>query len=107
MLLACYELGHQPLSLAWPLAVLSPAGFPTTARDLSVTALDPAEVAQASLVAIAVPMHTALRLGVAAAQQVRAINPQATIMMNIVAAHRVATRQHPNTITTVKSNLIG
>ena len=35
------------------------------------------------------------------------INPQATIMMNIVAAHRVATHQHPNTITTVKSNLIG
>lgn len=80
LLLACYELGHQPLSLAWPLAVLSPAGFPTTARDLSVTALNPAEVAQASLVAIAVPMHTALRLGVAAAQQVRAINPQATIV---------------------------
>jgi radical SAM superfamily enzyme YgiQ (UPF0313 family) len=78
VLLSCYELGHQPLSLAWPLAALREAGLETAAFDLSVVGL-PAEAATAELVGIAVPMHTALRLGVEAARQVRAINPAAHI----------------------------
>lgn len=75
LLLACYELGHQPLSLAWPLAALREAGFDVTGRDLSVAPFNPEEAAQADVVGIAVPMHTALRLGVQAARQVRAANP--------------------------------
>ena len=79
LLLACYELGHQPLSLAWPTAVLRAAGFSVTAVDLAVSTLPRETAVSAPLVAIAVPMHTALRLGVQAAQQVRALNPQAHI----------------------------
>ena len=79
LLLACYELGHQPLSLAWPAAVLRRAGVPVTAVDLAVEPFPRAAVARARFVAISVPMHTALRLGVRAAQDVRALNPQAHI----------------------------
>ena len=79
LLLACYELGHQPLNLAWPLAVLRGEGRQVAAQDLSVTSLDETLVRQARFVGIAVPMHTALRLGVSAARRVRALNPAAHI----------------------------
>ena len=79
LLLSCYELGHQPLNLGWPTAVLQEAGFQVQACDLAVDALPAAAAREAALVAIAVPMHTALRLGVEAAQQVRAHNPAAHI----------------------------
>jgi radical SAM superfamily enzyme YgiQ (UPF0313 family) len=79
LLLACYELGHQPLSLAWPAAVLRRAGVPVTAVDLAVDPFPRAAAAQAHFVGISVPMHTALRLGVRAAQDVRALNPDAHI----------------------------
>jgi radical SAM superfamily enzyme YgiQ (UPF0313 family) len=79
VLLACYELGHQPLSLAWPLAFLEQAGFDASAFDLSLESFPKETIKQASLVAIAVPMHTALRLGVQTARRVRRINPNAHI----------------------------
>src|SRR5437773_2749850 len=47
--------------------------------DLSVEPFDADKVRRARLVAMAVPMHTALRLGVAAAARVRAANPDAHI----------------------------
>ncbi len=77
LLISCYELGHQPLSLAWPLAALRAAGLDSSTVDLAVEALPAEQVANADLVAIAVPMHTALRIGVDAARQVRAIHPDA------------------------------
>jgi hypothetical protein len=77
LLLACYELGHQPLSLAWPTAVLRQNGFAVTAVDLSVSPFPHEAAKTADLIAIAVPMHTALRLGVEAARQARQANPQA------------------------------
>ena len=49
------------------------------AQDLSLEALDLALVAQARFVGIAVPMHTALRLGVQTARRVRKKNPGAHI----------------------------
>ena len=61
LLLACYELGHQPLSLAWPQAVLREAGIPVAVADLSVVALPKETAVAAPFVGIAVPMHTALR----------------------------------------------
>lgn len=79
LLLACYEMGHQPLSLAWPAAVLRQAGHSVTAVDLSVTPLPRASATNAHIVGIAAPMHTALRLGVRAAENVRALNPSAHI----------------------------
>ena len=79
LLIACYELGHQPLSLAWPLAVLQARGVAATAVDLSVTQLPQDTAKSAAFVGIAVPMHTALRLGVRAARQIRYLNPHAHI----------------------------
>lgn len=75
LLLSCYELGHQPLSLASPLAFLERAGVSAQALDLDVVALDEDRVKRADFVAISVPMHTAMRLGLVIAQRVRALNP--------------------------------
>src|SRR6478672_10893124 len=75
LLVSCYELGHQPLALASPLAFLERAGHAAEALDISVEPLDPARLVQARLVAISVPMHTALRLGVRVAEQIRRVNP--------------------------------
>ncbi|MDW8326455.1 MAG: CUAEP/CCAEP-tail radical SAM protein [Anaerolineales bacterium] len=77
LLIACYELGHQPLSLAWPLAFLKRAGFEAEALDLSVQTLDEAVLRQADFIGVAAPMHTALRLGARIAERVRALNPHA------------------------------
>ncbi len=74
LLLSCYELGHQPLGLAWPRAFLERAGFAPATIDLAVEPLDEGRVRRARLVAIAVPMHTALRLGVRAAERIRRVN---------------------------------
>jgi radical SAM superfamily enzyme YgiQ (UPF0313 family) len=79
LLVACYELGHQPLAVAWPAAFLERAGFAPAVLDLSVEPLDAEKIARARLVAISVPMHTALRLGVIAARRIRTLNPTAHI----------------------------
>jgi radical SAM superfamily enzyme YgiQ (UPF0313 family) len=75
LLVSCYELGHQPLALASPLAFLERAGHAAEALDISVEPFDPAKAARARFVAISVPMHTALRLGVRVAEQIRRVNP--------------------------------
>jgi radical SAM superfamily enzyme YgiQ (UPF0313 family) len=80
LLLSCYELGHQPLGLAWPRAFLERAGFAPTTMDLAVEPLEETNVRRARLVAIAVPMHTALRLGVRAAERIRQINASCRIV---------------------------
>ena len=64
LLISCYELGHQPLGIASPLAFLERAGYAPDALDISVERFDPEKVARARFVGISVPMHTALRLGV-------------------------------------------
>ncbi len=79
LLVSCYELGHQPLSLASPLAVLREAGYDPAAVDTSVSELPEEAIQAAQLVAISVPMHTALRLGTRIAERVRAVNPEAHI----------------------------
>jgi radical SAM superfamily enzyme YgiQ (UPF0313 family) len=75
LLVACYELGHQPLAVAWPAAFLEQAGYHPALMDVSVEPFDPARVRRAKLVAVSVPMHTALRVGVSVAERVRAVNP--------------------------------
>src|SRR5207244_13617802 len=82
LLVSCYELGHQPLGLAWPRAFLERAGFAPDTIDLAVEPLDEAKVRRARLVAIAVPMHTALRLGVRAADAIRRRNPDCRIVVH-------------------------
>ena len=79
LLVATYELGHQPLVLAAALTHLRAAGYDPVAVDTSVEELSDAAIRQARLVAISVPMHTALRLGVEVARRVRAVNPAAHV----------------------------
>ncbi len=75
LLISCYELGHQPLGLAWPAAFLERAGFRPARLDTSVQGFDPSQAAKAKFVAISAPMHTALRLGVQVSRRVRESNP--------------------------------
>jgi len=79
LLVSCYELGHQPLALAGPLALIRAAGFDPVAIDTAVEELPEAAIGAARLVAVSVPMHTALRLGVRVAERVRAANPAAHV----------------------------
>ncbi|MEZ4634285.1 MAG: hypothetical protein R2873_13075 [Caldilineaceae bacterium] len=59
LLLSCYELGHQPLSLAWPLAVLRQDGLDVAVADLAVDDFPVDAATDAKLIAIASPMLTA------------------------------------------------
>jgi len=82
LLVSCYELGHQPLGLAWPRAFLEQAGYAPETLDLAVEPFDADKARRARLVAISVPMHTALRLGVRAAEQVRRLNGSCRIVFH-------------------------
>jgi radical SAM superfamily enzyme YgiQ (UPF0313 family) len=79
LFVSCYELGHQPLGVAMPLAFLERAGFAPDVLDIAVEPFNPEKVARAAFVGISVPMHTALRLGIRVAERVREINPAARI----------------------------
>ena len=79
LLVACYELGHQPLAVAWPAAFLERAGYRPSVLDVSVEPLDPEKLARARVIAVSVPMHTALRLGLEVAARARTVNPDAHI----------------------------
>jgi radical SAM superfamily enzyme YgiQ (UPF0313 family) len=82
LLISCYELGHQPAGIAMPMAFLRRAGFDVEAveaMDVSIQGFDTEKVARARFVGISVPMHTALRLGLRVAEQVRKINPSCHI----------------------------
>ena len=79
LLVSTYELGHAPHGIALPAAFLSRAGYRPSSLDLAVEPFDPARVRRARLVAISVPMHTALRLGVEAARRIRTENPSALL----------------------------
>jgi len=80
LLVSCYELGHQPLGLAWPMAFLERAGYAPRALDLALEPLHETAVRGARVAAIMAPMHTALRLGVPAAQRIRRLNPGCRIV---------------------------
>src|ERR1700761_948634 len=75
LLVSCYELGHQPFAIASPWAQLEEAGFGVAGQDTSVEPLDEDAVARALLVAVSVPMHTAVRLAGAVARRVRERRP--------------------------------
>jgi len=79
LLISCYELGHQPSGISMPLAFLKRAGLSATVIDLSVEEFDPEKAKRARFAGISVPMHTALRLGVEVARQIRQLNPSAHI----------------------------
>ncbi len=86
LLVSTYELGHAPHGVALPKAFLERAGFAPAARDHAVERLDPARVRRARLVALSVPMHTALVLGLKAAARIRALAPGAVLCFHGVYA---------------------
>jgi radical SAM superfamily enzyme YgiQ (UPF0313 family) len=78
---SCYELGRQPLAVASAAAFLERAGFAVRAIDLAVEPIDglfdgPTD-GRPRLVALSVPMHTALHVGVRAAARIRRELPEA------------------------------
>jgi len=79
LLVACYEMGHQPLAVAWPAAFLERAGYRPAVMDVSVEPVDVEKLRRARVIAVSVPMHTALRLGLEVAAHARSVNPGAHI----------------------------
>lgn len=79
LLLSTYELGHQPLHVASPAGALLRAGHDVRCRDLALDPLDEGEVRWAELVAVSVPMHTAMRLARRVGAEVRAVNAAALL----------------------------
>ena len=73
LLISTYEQGHQPLGVAAPAAALRAAGHTVEAFDLDVQSISSeqlaASAAQADLIGISTPMHTAARLGIRIARQ--------------------------------------
>ncbi len=79
LLVSCYESGFQPLNLALPLTCMRQRGLQVTTLDLSVQTLQDCTVQDIAGIAISVPMQTAMRLGVAAADALRRRYPQVPI----------------------------
>src|SRR3954453_17775070 len=79
LLVSTYELGHQPLHVASPAAALRNAGHDVRCLDLSVEPWDPEAVEWAEKVACSVPMHTAMRRAMRAAQATRRARPELPI----------------------------
>jgi radical SAM superfamily enzyme YgiQ (UPF0313 family) len=81
LLVSPYELGHQSFTLGSAWARLEHAGFGVAALDASVDAPRDELFRAARLVAVSVPMHTALRLGSELAARVREVNPSAHVCL--------------------------
>jgi len=77
LLISCYELGHQPLSLASPLGYLKSAGYPAAVLDAAVDKIPETAIRQARFIGLSVPMHTAMRVGMDIARHIRTINKEA------------------------------
>ena len=78
VLVATYELGHQPFGLASPAAWLREAGIDVTTVDLSRERFRP-EAFATDLIAFHLPMHTATRLALPVIRRVRALHPTARL----------------------------
>jgi radical SAM superfamily enzyme YgiQ (UPF0313 family) len=79
LLVSTYELGHQPLHVASPAAALRARGHDVACLDLAVQPWDTAAVDAADAIAFSVPMHTAMRLAMRAAEAVRRRRPDVPV----------------------------
>ena len=78
LLISTYEQGHQPLGVAAPAAALRSTGHEVSAFDLAVESVSPEQLqssaAEADLIGISTPMHTAARLGIRIARQLEQVS---------------------------------
>jgi len=81
LLISTYELGHQPLMLAVAQGALLDAGVDVDVLDAHLAAPTADQLRAAPLIAIAVPMHTALRLGLEIVRAARTVGSSARIVM--------------------------
>lgn len=84
LLVSTYELGHQPLHLATPAAALRRAGHEVRTVDLHERpwgAADDASLGWAELLAVSVPMHTAMRLAVPLLRRARERQPDLVVCL--------------------------
>lgn len=79
LIVSTYELGHQPVHAASPAAALQAAGHEVRALDLAVEMWDPDVLESIDALAFSVPMHTAMRIAVSAAQAARRTHPHVPI----------------------------
>ena len=77
VLISTYELGRQPFGLASPAAWLRKRGHLVVMFDLARQSLDEATIADAHLLCVYLPMHTATRLAAQLIPQLRKQNPTA------------------------------
>jgi radical SAM superfamily enzyme YgiQ (UPF0313 family) len=80
LLVSTYELGHQPLHVASPAARLLEEGHEVRCLDLAIEAWDWSLLEWAEAVAFSVPMHTAMRLAVSVAEEVKQSHPSMPIV---------------------------
>jgi radical SAM superfamily enzyme YgiQ (UPF0313 family) len=73
---ACYELGHQPLHVAAVAARLRERGHDVRCLDLSLEPWDPEIARWADRMAVSVPMHTAMRIARRTIEHARAAHPE-------------------------------
>lgn len=71
LLISTYELGRQPVHVASPAGAIRDAGHDVRAIDLSVETWDPSAIEWADAVAISTPMHTAMRLALQVARDIK------------------------------------
>lgn len=79
LLVATYDLGHQPLSIAAPAGRLREDGNEVRCRDLSIEKWDPADIEWAERVAFSVPMHTAAVIAQQVITEIRSQRPDLPI----------------------------
>ncbi|MXW05132.1 MAG: radical SAM protein [Gemmatimonadetes bacterium] len=77
LLISCYELGHQPFSLASPAARLKSEGYRVSVVDAAIEPVPEDVVRRAGFIGISVPMHTAMRVGMDLSRRIRNLNPGA------------------------------
>ncbi|MCI0668236.1 MAG: CUAEP/CCAEP-tail radical SAM protein [Methylococcaceae bacterium] len=96
LLLSTYELGHQPVNLAQPAAILRAAGFAVRTVDLALDRFDPVGMQDTDLVAFSIPMHTAARLTVPLVARIRKLRPR--IHIAAYGLYAVMNRDYFNTL---------
>ena len=75
LLVSTYELGRQPVHIASPAAALAAAGVGVSSVDLAVEDWDLSLLDDVGAVGFSVPMHTAMRLAVPVARELRRQRP--------------------------------